>query len=65
MSRSINPKIDALFVEGPDDGAVVNAFVEKLTGIELGRRPYLVRANDTCGGVAPPSLACRSLLTLT
>jgi hypothetical protein len=46
----INPKIDALFVEGPDDGAVVNAFVEKLTGNELGRRPYLVRAPDTGGG---------------
>lgn len=51
MSRMINPKIDALFVEGPDDGAVINAFVEKLTGNKLGRRPYLVRASDTGGGV--------------
>lgn len=50
MSRMINPKIDALFVEGPDDGAVVNALVEKLTGNELSRRPYLVRAADTGGG---------------
>lgn len=39
MSRIINPRIDALFVEGPDDGAVVNAFVEKLTGNKLGRHP--------------------------
>lgn len=51
MSRIINPKIDALFVEGPDDGAVINAFIEKRTGISLGSRPYLVRASDTSGGV--------------
>ena len=50
MSRIINPKIDALFVEGPDDGAVVNAFIEKRTGISLGSRPYLVRVHDVGGG---------------
>ena len=50
MSRQINAKIDALFVEGPDDGAVVNAFVKKLTGIELATRPYLIRASDDGGG---------------
>ncbi len=51
MSRIINSKIDALFVEGPDDGAVVNAFVEKLTGNKLGRHPYLVRTMDAGGGI--------------
>jgi hypothetical protein len=49
MNREINPNIDALFVEGPDDGAVVNAFVEKLTGKKLGKS-RLVRTNDTGGG---------------
>ena len=29
MTRAINDKIDALFVEGPDDGAVVNAFARQ------------------------------------
>lgn len=51
MSRIITPKIDALFVEGPDDGAVVNALVGKLKGIELGRPPHLVRTIETGGGV--------------
>ena len=50
MTRAINPKIDALFVEGPDDGAVVNAFVKRLTGADLARRPYLVRTNESGGG---------------
>jgi hypothetical protein len=52
MPRSINAKIDALFVEGPDDGAVVNTLVKKALGIELARRPYLVRANEEGGGDA-------------
>ncbi len=52
MSRQINAKIDALFVEGPDDGAVVNALVRKLAGVELARRPWLVRASDEGGGDA-------------
>jgi hypothetical protein len=50
MARQINAKIDALFVEGPDDGAVVNALVKKLLGIDLAKRPYLVRANEAGGG---------------
>jgi hypothetical protein len=50
MSRQINPKIDALFVEGPDDGAVVNALVRKLAGVDLARRPWLVRTSDEGGG---------------
>ena len=49
MSREINPKIDALFVEGPDDGAVVNALIEKLTGKTLGTL-RLVRTDDKGGG---------------
>jgi hypothetical protein len=32
MAREINARIDALFVEGPDDGALVNALVNRLTG---------------------------------
>lgn len=51
MGRTINPRIDALFVEGPDDGAIVNAFVQKHTGIELSQRPYLVKASEAGGGV--------------
>jgi hypothetical protein len=50
MPRTINAKIDALFVEGADDGAVVNAFVEKHTGIKLNERPYLVRVKEEGGG---------------
>jgi hypothetical protein len=49
MPRQINARIDALFVEGPDDGAVVNAFVKKLTGIDMAT-PRLVRTNDGGGG---------------
>ena len=37
MPREINAKIDVLFVEGTDDGVVVNAFVQKLMGIDLAR----------------------------
>jgi hypothetical protein len=51
MPRAINAKIDALFVEGPDDGAVVNAFVKKLTGTDLSRRPHLIRTDEHGGGV--------------
>jgi hypothetical protein len=42
MARAINDKIDALFVEGPDDGAVVNALMEKLADIDLARPPHRV-----------------------
>ncbi len=48
MPRQLT-KIDALFVEGPDDGAVVNAFVKKLTGIDLATS-RLVRTKDDGGG---------------
>ena len=50
MARAINARIDALFVEGPDDGAVVNTFVKKLAGVDLARRPYLVRTDEDGGG---------------
>lgn len=51
MAREINDKIDALFVEGPDDGAVVNALVKKLLGIDLARTPYrVVRTREEGGG---------------
>jgi len=52
MARTINAKLDALFVEGPDDGAVVNAIAKKLLGLDLNRRPYLVRTNDDGGGAS-------------
>jgi hypothetical protein len=42
MAREINARIDALFVEGPDDGALVNALVNRLIGIDLAREPYRV-----------------------
>jgi hypothetical protein len=51
MAREINDKIDALFVEGPDDGATVNAFVKKLAKIDLARHPYrVVRTLEEGGG---------------
>ncbi|MGD0680385.1 MAG: DUF3226 domain-containing protein [Polyangiaceae bacterium] len=51
MAHTIDARIDALFVEGPDDGAVVNAFVHKLTGIDLSQRlTRLVRTDDAGGG---------------
>jgi hypothetical protein len=50
MARTINARFDALFVEGPDDGAVINALIHKLTGIELAKKPYLVRTNEMGGG---------------
>jgi hypothetical protein len=52
MAREINARIDALFVEGPDDGAVVNAFVKKRAGIDLAKSPYLIRAKPEGGGDA-------------
>ncbi len=52
MAPEINAKIDALFVEGPDDGAVVNAFIKKRVGIDLAKPPYLVRAKPDGGGDA-------------
>lgn len=45
-------KVDALFVEGPDDGALVNALVKRLTGTELAQRPYLVRTSDQGAGAS-------------
>jgi hypothetical protein len=52
MFRAIDPKIDALFVEGPDDGAVVNALVKKgkeeLDLAETNRR--LIRTGEKGGG---------------
>lgn len=51
MPRTINDKIDALFVEGPDDGAVVNALVRKLIGLDLARQPHrVVRTREEGGG---------------
>jgi hypothetical protein len=51
MTRAIDDRIDALFVEGPDDGAVVNAFVRKQTGLDLSKHPNrLVRTDETGGG---------------
>lgn len=51
MPREIRRGIDALFVEGPDDGAVVNALVKKLSGIDLAG-PRLVRCREEGGGDA-------------
>jgi hypothetical protein len=50
MVRAIDARVDALFVEGPDDGAVVNALVHKRLGVDLSKRPHLVRATDRGGG---------------
>ena len=51
MARAIEARIDALFVEGPDDGAVVNAFVRKLMGVDLSKHPNrLVRTDEAGGG---------------
>ncbi len=53
MARTIDARIDALFVEGPDDGAVVNAFVRKVTGVDLSHRSArLVRTEEAGGGDA-------------
>lgn len=48
--RAIDARIDALFVEGPDDGAVVNALIKRRLGIDLAVRPWLVRTKDDGGG---------------
>jgi hypothetical protein len=51
--REINDKLDAVFVEGPDDGALVNALIRKLVGIDLAKHPNkLVRTNPEGGGDA-------------
>ena len=51
MPREIDARIDALFVEGPDDGAVVNALVKKLLEIDLAAKPRrVIRANELGGG---------------
>jgi len=42
MSRLINDKIDALFVEGPDDGVVVNALVKRALELDLTKAPFRV-----------------------
>jgi len=52
MPRVIDARIDALFVEGPDDGALVNALVKKTLGADLARRPHLVRTREEGGGDA-------------
>ncbi len=52
MAREINARIDALFVEGTDDGVVVNAFIKKRVGIDLAKPPHLVRAKPEGGGDA-------------
>jgi hypothetical protein len=53
MERTIDARIDAQFVEGPDDGAVVNAFVRKVTGVDLSHRSTrLVRTDEAGGGDA-------------
>jgi len=49
MPREIEKGIDALFVEGPDDGAVVNTLVKKLAGIDL-TAPRLVKCKEDGGG---------------
>jgi hypothetical protein len=51
MPREIKRGIDALFVEGPDDGAVVNTLVKKLAGIDLSG-PRLVKCKEDGGGDA-------------
>ncbi len=35
MPHAIDSKFDALYVEGPDDGAVVNALVERTLGVDI------------------------------
>lgn len=50
MAREINDRIDALFVEGPDDRALVNALVNRLAGIDLAREPYRVVKTRPDGG---------------
>lgn len=51
MPREINAEIDALFVEGPDDGALVNALVRQLTGIDMAREAHrIVKARPDGGG---------------
>jgi hypothetical protein len=49
MPREIGAKIDALVVEGPDDGVVVNAFVHKTMRLEIGGRRGLVRTSESGG----------------
>ena len=43
MARQLRPKEDALFVEGPDDMAVVNALVKVPLGLDIGRPVELAR----------------------
>ncbi len=50
MARSIDGRIDALFVEGPDDGALVNALVRKDLLVDLAVKPWLVKTKDEGGG---------------
>jgi hypothetical protein len=63
--RAINAKIDALFVEGPDDGSVVNALVERTLHIDIShRRSRLVRTNEAGGGDAWALRAFRDYVEL-
>jgi hypothetical protein len=50
MPREINAKIDALFVEGDDDRAVVNALMKKMAGLDLTVDPYKVVKSNRDGG---------------
>jgi len=50
MAREINDRIDALFVEGQDDGALVNALVNRVIGIDLAREPHKVVKVRSDGG---------------
>ncbi len=49
MARAIIPNVDLLFVEGPDDGAVVNALAARDLGVDL-VRPRLVKVSEEGGG---------------
>lgn len=51
--RELSMRLDSLFVEGPDDGVVVNALVRKLLGQEIGRAKErkIVKRNDAAPGV--------------
>jgi len=50
MRRKLDPRVDALFVEGTDDGAFINALVKARLNIDLATRPYLVRTREDGGG---------------
>ena len=51
MAREIDRRRDFLVVEGPDDGAVVNAYVKKALGLDLtaGNRRIVRTKEDGAG----------------